>query len=316
MTLAAVAASAPVMAAPDSVITTDIAVSEWGAYQSLALNMRTGAYTVTAFPNTYSSTKPDVGISQRGMLSRDELRKIQPVYRSALTQGLVNRQCDRDPQRNHLIIGNSRVPLLLMKMGGRVYRAARSYQCWTPAAHALNRQLEKSFEPVSVRLSSKMRGVAEMAAPTASATTPLGVGAFVKDRHLARYSVALSDLNGDDRPEALIYAMATTGGGQADLCGSGGCALYVLSLSTTGYQQVTNVSISRPPVRVLPTVTHGWHDISVFVAGGGIISGYEARLSFNGSTYPSNPSAPPATRLTDATGKVVIASVPAVPANR
>jgi hypothetical protein len=308
--LAAVAASAPATAATDGVITTDIAISEWGASQSLTLNMRTGEYTVTAFPNTYPSIKPNSRISQRGMLSRNELRKIQPAYRSALTRGLVDRQCDQDPQRNHLIVGNGRVPSLALKMGGKVYRAARSYQCWTRAAHALNRQLEDSFEPVSIRLSAKMRGVAEMTAPTASATTPSGVATFVQERHLSRYSVALSDLNGDDRPEALIYAMATTGGGQADLCGSGGCALYVLSLSTTGYRQVASISISRPPVRVLPTVAHGWHDISVLVAGGGIIPGYEARLSFNGRTYPSNPSTPPATRLEDAAGKVVIAAVP------
>ena len=123
-----------------------------------------------------------------------------------------------------------------------------------------------------------MRGVAKMAEPTASVTTPPGVATFVQEHHRSRYTVALSDLNGDDRPEALIYAMATTDSGQADLCGSGGCALYVLSLSTTGYRQVASISISRPPVRVLPTFTHGWHDISVLVAGGGIIPGYEARL--------------------------------------
>ncbi|MEG3085605.1 hypothetical protein U1707_18345 [Sphingomonas sp. PB2P12] len=311
MLLAVVAASTPARAATDGVITTDLAVSEWGASQSLVLNMRTGEYTVTAFPNTYPPTKPNARISQHGMLSRDELRKIQPAYSSALTRGLVDGECDGDPQQNHLIVGNGRVPSLTLKMGGKVYRAARSYQCWTPAAHALNRQLEDSFKPVSIWLSAKLRGVAEMTAPTASATAPPDVARFVLEHRLSRYSVALSDLNGDDRPEALIYAMATTGG-QVDLCGSGGCALYVLSLSTTGYRQVASISISRPPVRVLPKVTHGWHDISVLVAGGGITSGYEARLSFNGRTYPSNPSTPPATRLKDAAGKVVIAAVPAI----
>ena len=41
--------------------------------------------------------------------------------------------------------------------------------------------------------------------------------------------------------------------------------------------------------------------------GGGIQPGYEAKLSFNGKTYPKNPSAAPAQRLTQqAVGKIVV----------
>jgi len=46
---------------------------------------------------------------------------------------------------------------------------------------------------------------------------------------------------------------------------------------------------------MLNTKSNGWHDISVVVAGGGI-AGYEAILPFDGKTYPSNPSVPPARR--------------------
>jgi hypothetical protein len=57
----------------------------------------------------------------------------------------------------------------------------------------------------------------------------------------------------------------------------------------------------------LPTKTNGWHDIGVFVAGGGINPGYVARLRFNGHSYPSNPSVPPATPLHDpAAGKTIL----------
>lgn len=116
---------------------------------------------------------------------------------------------------------------------------------------------------------------AGMAAPTA----PSGVAAFIRDHKLTRYTVALADLDGDKKPEALIYAMATSkGGGQADLCGSGGCDLYVLAMTPTGYREITDISVARPPVRVLPTTTHGWRDLGVMVAGGGIVRGYEARL--------------------------------------
>ena len=154
--------------------------------------------------------------------------------------------------------------------------------------------------------------MALISAAAANAATPPGVTAFVRDHHLARYTVALSDLNGDGRLEALIYAMATTGGGDADLCGSGGCKLYVLSLTSTGYRSVTNISISRPPIRVLPMTTNGWHDLGVLVSGGGIIPGYEARLRFNGQKYPSNPSTALATHLKGSAGKVVIGSMPPI----
>ncbi|WP_174284860.1 hypothetical protein [Sphingomonas bacterium] len=82
------------------------------------------------------------------------------------------------------------------------------------------------------------------AASLSTMMTP-GVMAFVKDHHLTRYSVALVDLDGDKRPEALIYAMSTIAGGlQFDECGSGGCDLYVLSLTAAGYRQISNISIA------------------------------------------------------------------------
>lgn len=150
----------------------------------------------------------------------------------------------------------------------------------------------------------------------ASVNSPMvpGVAAFLKDHHLTRYSVALVDLNGDNRAEALVYAMSTSAGGQqSDLCGSGGCDLYVLSLTPAGYRQVSDISVSRAPIRVLPTITHGWRDLSVTVAGGGIIKGHEARLRFDGRSYPTNPTVSPALSLKITTGKVLIANDPPLP---
>ena len=144
---------------------------------------------------------------------------------------------------------------------------------------------------------------AGMAAPTA----PSRVTAFIRDHKLTRYTVALADLDGDKKPEALIYAMATSeGGGQADLCGSGGCDLYVLAMTPTGYREITDISVARPPVRVLSTTTNGWRDLGVMVAGGGIIRGYEARLRYDGHSYPDNPTVSPAVRLQGVAGEQVI----------
>ncbi|QEH96807.1 hypothetical protein [Gluconobacter thailandicus] len=139
---------------------------------------------------------------------------------------------------------------------------------------------------------------------TAIAAYPPGVTAFVRNHKLVRYTTALSDLDGDGHPEALIYALAIADDSQtpepfkeANLCGSGGCLLYVLSLTPTNYRVITKIPIVKLPVRVMSSISHGWHDLGVQVSGGGIIPGYEARLRFDGHSYPSNPSVPPATSL-------------------
>ena len=150
-------------------------------------------------------------------------------------------------------------------------------------------------------------------ATAAIAAQAPAVTAFVRHRRLTRYKVALADLDNDRRPEALIYAMDSGDGTGGSLCGSGGCELYVLSLKARSYRVITAISLTRPPIGVLPTMTHGWHDLAVRVAGGGIVPGYEARLRFNGRTYPENPTVSPATRLARGFGKVVIRSMPPIP---
>jgi len=106
-----------------------------------------------------------------------------------------------------------------------------------------------------------------------------------------RYTSAIIDLNGDHRPEAVVQIMGPR------FCGSGGCDLYVLERRAGTWRVVTDMSITNAPIRVLNTRTRGWRDLGVIVAGGGIIPGYEARLRFNGRTYPENPSVPPAVEL-------------------
>lgn len=115
------------------------------------------------------------------------------------------------------------------------------------------------------------------------------------------YSFAFVDLKDDGTQEAIVYL---TGDGW---CGSGGCTTLILAPSDSSYRVVTKITISRPPIRILASKSNGWHDISVRVQGGGIVQAYEARLPFNGKTYPSNPSTLPAQRLVGrAPGEVVI----------
>jgi hypothetical protein len=106
-----------------------------------------------------------------------------------------------------------------------------------------------------------------------------------------RYNAAFVDLSGDARDEAIVYL---TGNG---VCGSGGCVLHIYTPDGHSWREVTALSITRPPIRVLNTKSHGWRDVSVFVAGGGEVTGYHVQLKFDGRTYSTNPSVPPATRL-------------------
>jgi hypothetical protein len=106
-------------------------------------------------------------------------------------------------------------------------------------------------------------------------------------------------LNGDHRPEILVYAT------DSDDCGSGGCVLYVLSPKGGTYRIVMRSTVVQLPSRVLATKSHGWRDIGVTVSGGGIVTPYMAGMRFNGRRYGSNPTAAPAAPIRPS-GRVLI----------
>ena len=124
-------------------------------------------------------------------------------------------------------------------------------------------------------------------------------GGLPPDR-TTRYAAAFVDLNGDGRKEAVVYLSGR------DWCGSGGCPTLILTPHRNAFRLVTQVTITRQPIRLLKTASHGWRDIGVLVQGGGIQPGYEAALSFDGRSYPRNPSVPPARPVTQGDGAVLI----------
>lgn len=122
----------------------------------------------------------------------------------------------------------------------------------------------------------------------------------VEDRD-ARYVVARADLNGDGRPEALVYLLSSA------YCGTGGCNLLILTPAGRSWRKVAEMTIVNPPVRLLSSVSHGWRDLAVRLTGGGTRA-HEALLAFNGRTYPGNPSMPPARAMRrHMPGRVLIA---------
>lgn len=116
-----------------------------------------------------------------------------------------------------------------------------------------------------------------------------------------RYAHAFADLDGDGRDEAIVYLMGR------DVCGSGGCDLLVLGDESGSWGEIARLTIANPPIRVLETRSEGWRDLEVFVAGGGVLSGYPALVPFSGTAYAPNPSVPPARRIErDKAGRTLI----------
>ncbi len=119
-----------------------------------------------------------------------------------------------------------------------------------------------------------------------------------------RYVAAFRDLNGDGTSEALVYLLGN------NWCGSGGCNLFILQRAGDSWKVVSTMTITNPPIRVLNSTVNGWHNLGVWVEGGGIRPGYEAVMRFNGNKYPGNPSVPPAVRTTKSLpGEIVIRSI-------
>src|SRR5215468_558336 len=107
----------------------------------------------------------------------------------------------------------------------------------------------------------------------------------------ARFTAAFIDLKSDGTKEAIVYLSS------GSWCGTGGCTLLIMAPETNSYRLISNIPAVRPPIKMLTTITKGWHDISVFVVGGGILFGYDAKISFDGSSYSDKASIPPAHRM-------------------
>lgn len=99
------------------------------------------------------------------------------------------------------------------------------------------------------------------------------------------------DLDGDGRPEVLVYLFGSY------MCGSGGCNTLIFRREGGGYRLVADIALTHNPVFVSERRTNGWNDLVVLVAGGGIRPGYYSVLRFDGRSYPDNATADPATPL-------------------
>lgn len=94
-----------------------------------------------------------------------------------------------------------------------------------------------------------------------------------------------TDLNGDGRPEIVVYVVGLP------VCGTGGCNLLVFSPTHAGYRLVADIGLTRPPIRASSAVSAGWRHLVVHISGGGVASA-EVELVSDGRSYPGNPTIP------------------------
>jgi hypothetical protein len=124
---------------------------------------------------------------------------------------------------------------------------------------------------------------------------------FAEDRAAypdTRYVLAWADLDGDRRPEALVYLISGSS------CGTGGCTLYIYTPEQGSWYQHGSLTVTNPPILVLNTRTRGWRDLAVRVRGGGARP-HDAIVRHGRITYQSNPSLAPALARRPA-GRIVI----------
>src|SRR5258708_38993361 len=90
----------------------------------------------------------------------------------------------------------------------------------------------------------------------ASAKLSDGVAAFVQRTFgTSTYKRADAHLNGDGRKEVFVYLT------DPDYCGSGGCSLAILSPRHGSYRVLVRTTVTRLPIMLLATSTHGWRDV-------------------------------------------------------
>lgn len=150
--------------------------------------------------------------------------------------------------------------------------------------------------------------IANSAAPISTASlpmeTPLARKAIEKlfEGNHVTYDAAFVDLDEDGKQDIVAYASGP------EYCGSGGCSMGVLRATGKGYEIIGRTTVTQLPIRLLPSRSHGLHDLGVAVSGGGA-SEHAVRLRFDGRRYPLNPSSLPNTATTSSdVGRVLIPS--------
>ncbi|EPE2693688.1 hypothetical protein L1D94_02075 [Vibrio alginolyticus] len=108
-----------------------------------------------------------------------------------------------------------------------------------------------------------------------------------------RYLSGSADLNSDGKAEYIVLLQ------DRYFCGSGGCSAYMFDNEGN---VINRMSVTRTPIVLADSYSNGWQDFIVWS------NGSYRLMSYNGESYPSNPSLEPKVDR-DANQQAAIANV-------
>jgi len=100
------------------------------------------------------------------------------------------------------------------------------------------------------------------------------------------YNFVRFDLNGDKRRDALIMIKSPYG----YWCGKHGCVMMIMKAHDNGFTLVNSIQPVREPIYISKAKLNGWHNIIVRVSGRLNGETKDVALSFDGRSYPKDPS--------------------------
>jgi hypothetical protein len=127
-------------------------------------------------------------------------------------------------------------------------------------------------------------------------------------RDKVRYLYNRVDLNGDGRPETLVYLSGLA------WCGSAGCVACVFQMVEGRYEMVTHISGVETPIIVSQKRVNDWNELIAYVRWGEVeghtLRDYYAVLQYDGRTYPAQfPGSPPLRAGEKVTGTAYFSNV-------
>lgn len=142
------ASSSPPAARPGTIVA-DIDMSEWALPKRLALDVRTGAYSVGTFPDDDGRGMPGATTARDGVLAPEAVRRVRAAHAATLAEGLERPECAGGARGEvEVVISTAGTPALSVAGDRGPLSAPGELGCWTPAARTLHRTLENSFAPV------------------------------------------------------------------------------------------------------------------------------------------------------------------------
>jgi hypothetical protein len=131
----------------ETVVISDIEMSEFTPPTLLYLDFSTGSYSIVTPTEGWPTNLPSPQ-SRKGRLSGEKLTSVRKAFDAVLVNGASNQKCVAANGRGYALFApsNSGVPKMSLSAGGKHLSTSSIYDCWTPAARTLHIMLEQTFD--------------------------------------------------------------------------------------------------------------------------------------------------------------------------